>query len=324
MMFLTISVPILGALMVSAVSDLDLLLLAGLGVCAHIFGFLLNDFIDYDIDRLSTPGRTSPLIRQQFSRSQIGMMATGALPLALLIYFGLLGAQSVPAVFALGGSVCLSIVYNLTSKTGRFPKLLSEIALATSIGLLCLCGVLAFRSSIPAHVWHFVFNLTLGLLLLNSVPNHLKDIKNDFVAGAKSFPIWMGAHINHAGHIMIPFGVKCYAVLLQFMIVGGYLSYIWLYSFSIWRLGVAFFLILLGTAHLHAILNLSSVAHIRNARPLLSGYYHFAALLFAAWLSLPLPIQAALILITLRLVIVPVSIIFRVWQFPYQVSYDKP
>src|SRR5690606_1323219 len=86
-------------------------------------------------------------------------------------------------------SIGLSLVYNLGSKWGPMPRFVVELALALSVGALCLAGGLSVAATFSQAGLVFTGTLTLVLLLLNSVPSGLKDLKTDYEFQARSFVI---------------------------------------------------------------------------------------------------------------------------------------
>ena len=64
----TVSIPILGALTVNPHLTIGNLFALGMvGLSAHIFGFSLNDAIDYSLDKATTSRQSRPLITGRIS-----------------------------------------------------------------------------------------------------------------------------------------------------------------------------------------------------------------------------------------------------------------
>lgn len=49
---------------------IDLIALAGIGICAHFFGFVLNDLMDYSLDKESPYRQNSPLVSGEVTQLQ--------------------------------------------------------------------------------------------------------------------------------------------------------------------------------------------------------------------------------------------------------------
>ncbi|HLA42429.1 MAG TPA: UbiA family prenyltransferase, partial [Aggregatilineales bacterium] len=255
---LTISVPMLGAL----VADEHLpvhgwFALALVGLSAHLFGFGLNALIDLPLDR-SVPGlQNQPLITEKLRYSEALIFTLLQIPFAIGIY--IVVANDSRAGFAiLCLSIILSIVYNLWSKRGRIPPLIAEIALAGSVSLLCFSGVL-IRDNESA-LKGGVFAMTLGavLLLLNSVPSGLKDIKTDAAFGVRSFVLAFNAQIDDRDRLIIPLKLWIYCGVLQ---VSIWIGFLWLAA--IVRPGIFLSILILllslyGALHLRMLLTVRS------------------------------------------------------------------
>jgi 4-hydroxybenzoate polyprenyltransferase len=209
----TMSVPVLGAAsavpMASGGRVLLLLLLVGLS--AHVFGFVLNDLLDLDIDQAE--GRRTPLTVGSVSvRSAVGL-CTLQLPVLALAYLIGLSGGAIGALLA-AAALALSAGYNLWSKRGHVPPLLAEVALGASISTLALSGSFAVSESPPAASYYLAVALGLVVHQLNSVPSGLKDLVSDHLYGVRSFVIAAGCRVSDGGQVAIPGWLRRYAELL--------------------------------------------------------------------------------------------------------------
>ena len=302
------SVPLLGAFSAGVqASGLELAGLALIGLCAHCFGFSLNDLIDLPFDRQAPYRQTSALIAGLISRNAGWAFVLLQVPLAIGIY-ALLGGRAL-GIGALCTSIALSVVYNLWSKRGRIPRILPELALAASISLLCLAGALLQPGQPGVISILFASELGLVLLLLNSVASGMKDLKTDQATGARSFVLSTRSGMLDEDQMQLSPTLRAYCLVLQGMI--------WLGSFSLvillqpgWLITVLVIaLSLFGALHLRMLLFMKSFSALRQAMPLLNGFYNYTALallvsggmplwlfwiygLFAAWL-LSIPLRAS-------------------------------
>jgi len=326
---LTMSVPVLGALAGGKpVSTALLLALALLGLSAHYFGFGLNDIIDHRLDR-TVPGRArSPLVSGALKSWQAWLFVLGQIPLALsLYYFGLPGQRTGSAgLVILSGSIGLSIIYNRWSKWGRLPSWLAEVALAASIGGLCLVGSWSQAASGPVAMplseasLLFAATLSLILLLLNSVPNGLKDLKTDLAFGAHSFVIAAGCRLSGQEQLLISKRVWGYSLGLQAVIWVALLGLTLLFQPPWWLGGLALLLSLYAGLHLRLTLASPTITALRQARSFLSGYYNYFALSTLLIEHMPISLQIWYGLCLLGLLALPWYIGFSVWRRRYQRS----
>ena len=124
---------------------------------------------------------------------------------------------------------------------------------------------------------NFSVSLTLLLLLLNSVPSGLKDLKTDFECGAKSFVISAGSKMLDSDQMFIPKKLWIYSTILQILIIIGLILMTQLFSTS-WQINFLVILLAIYAAlHLRMILSLKSFTRLRKSDPLLNGFYNYYA-----------------------------------------------
>jgi 4-hydroxybenzoate polyprenyltransferase len=318
---LTMSVPVLGGLSLTGpLPNHHLWGLALLGLCAHFFGFAFNDIIDYPLDRQAPGRQRSPLVSGQFSLKQAWGFTLVQVPAALVLYH-LVAPGNYPGLGWLWLSIGLSIIYNLGSKWGRAPRFVAELALALSIGALCLAGALSTGPSLPWRSQVFILTLSLLMLLLNSVPSGLKDIKTDLAFGARSFVIAAGASITTTDKLMISKRLWVYSFSLQLLILAGLSYLVYLYQVP-WWIGLgASLLWLYSGLNLRMILALPTFSLLHRSLPLLSGYYNYFALSLFVISAMPLYLQLVYSLSIGGLLLLPWYLGFYVWRKRYQVDW---
>ena len=211
-MALTALVPVVGALVYMgettpgapvAVSD-DLLPLALLfitGCLFHVFGFVLNEWADLDVDRASRDLTEKPLVAGVISAKEALAIAVGAaiasfIPLALV-------TQDPWAFILLGLAIAAGAVYDLYGK--RVPL---DIVLAGSLTLLLATGVVASGKFDPASQPHVIILLCLASLQFlqnlfqNAIEGGMKDADHDAAAGARTFAAVLGVHVKEGDLVM--------------------------------------------------------------------------------------------------------------------------
>ncbi len=211
-MALTALVPVVGALVYMgeatpgapvALSD-DLLPLALLfitGCLFHVFGFVLNEWADLDVDRASRDLTEKPLVAGVISAKEALAIAVGAaiasfIPLALV-------TQDPWAFILLGLAIAAGAVYDLYGK--RVPL---DIVLAGSLTLLLATGVVASGKFDPASQPHVIILLCLASLQFlqnlfqNAIEGGMKDADHDAAAGARTFAAVLGVHVEEGDLVM--------------------------------------------------------------------------------------------------------------------------
>jgi len=315
---LTMSIPALGALTVGEnVGWRELLVLGLLGLCAHIFGFVLNDIIDFRLDKKIPSHQKHPLVTGEITHKQAWLFVLLQVPTALFLYkFLLNGTHS--ATLLLGGSFGISVIYNLWSKWGSLPRIFPELALALSVGLLAIVGALYKTTTLPINSIVFAFTLTIILLLLNSVPNHLKDIKTDQEFGVISFVLSVGSKFSGEDKIIVSPKLVSYSAFLQTIISFCMIALFYFYQPSLLKSAIIILLTIYAGLHLRMILKMDSLVQLRRSIPFLSGFYNYFALGLFVIDKAPKSIIVFYSFFVLALFALPFGLAYRIWRNRYQ------
>lgn len=272
---ISMSVPIFGGLILNQNIDFTSYIFLGLlGLSAHLFGFGLNDIIDYDLDIKVIHRKNSPLVKGSMSKTTAWILTLVQIPIMYLIYILLLTPSSL-GIIILTSSIVFSVFYNLWSKKGNISKFFAELSLALSIGLILLSGTLSFSTQLSIEALLFAISMTLVLLMLNSVPSGLKDLRTDSLSGARSFVISSGCKMLDDNRIHISKKIKFYSFTLQVLIfislsIEAYLLQIYWYNYLLICV-LCFF----SYAHIKAILNKETIDDFNSFNPLLNGFYTY-------------------------------------------------
>jgi 4-hydroxybenzoate polyprenyltransferase len=218
---LTAVAPVLGALAMGEESLLRLVLLFIVGAGAHIFGFVLNDYIDMRIDSLSSELRQRPLVSGTITPNKALGFALGGL--AVMMSLGYLLVIGHPrAVVVLGFAALLATIYNMISK--QLAGM--DIFVASAVFFLCVFGAV---SAAPDNEILYVSRLgwvvcTLGglqVLFMNIVAGGLKDIDHDSRGGGRTLAVALGCRVTgDDDRLEIPgtFRSLAYAIQLVFLL----------------------------------------------------------------------------------------------------------
>ncbi|NIP35477.1 MAG: hypothetical protein GWN39_10970, partial [Thermoplasmata archaeon] len=165
-MALTALVPVVGALVfmgepssgtVPPAGEVvpELMALFVTGALLHVFGFVLNEWADLEVDRASKDLQDKPLVSGAISPDEAKWIAV----LAAVGTFLALGFVTFDpwAHGALLGSVLLGGAYDLWGK--RMPL---DVLLAGSITLLLLSGAIALGGFDPTYAPHITLLLCVG------------------------------------------------------------------------------------------------------------------------------------------------------------------
>ncbi len=176
----------------SLLPDLALLFVAG--ALFHVFGFVLNEWADMEVDRASRDLTDKPLVSGRVSPREALAVALGC---ALLCYVPMALVTREPLVlFVLTMSILMGAAYDMFGK--RVPL---DVLLAGSITLLLLAGALASGEFDLGSMRHWTLFGCLGALQFlqnlfqNAIEGGIKDADHDAAAGARTFAVVTGVRI---------------------------------------------------------------------------------------------------------------------------------
>ena len=203
---------VIGALAVSGfVLDPDhFIILFGIGLLAQIFGFVLNDLMDLDLDKTSSYLTERPLVKGTISKKSVTVLLTVCFILGFTITwiaYGSLLLMGVLLLITLSGSL-----YDCYGK--KFAG--SDLFVAIASGLLCLYGALATSTPLSALglvAWIVIFTAFLQMLYMNIVDGGLKDADHDFSSGVKTLAVKLGVKADPV--LQIPNTFKLMAIILR-------------------------------------------------------------------------------------------------------------
>jgi len=210
-MALTALAPVVGALVFMEVPSSwddglatallpDLLLLFLMGALLHIYGFVLNEWADVEIDRASPDLQDKPLVSGEISVNEAKWTAMGA-ALLTFVPLALVTLEPWPHI-TLAGSIMVAGAYDLWGK--RFPL---DVLLAGSITLLLLVGAQALGGFDPSYDPHITLLVCIGglqflqNLFQNAIEGGIKDADHDAAAGARTYAALLGVRIDRNGDL---------------------------------------------------------------------------------------------------------------------------
>jgi 4-hydroxybenzoate polyprenyltransferase len=211
---LTGMTPVLGAIVTNYYNPIVLLILYLIGICTHIFGFTLNEYLDVDIDKKSKDLKNKPLVKGTISKQGALTFAFSAIIVGYLLIFILINSFCCPGFFAIIFYTLswLAIgLYDLTSKKLRG----TDIILALWIGLLGLFGGFAVSTSPDGRVF-IIGALAFFQLWIQNVLAGLKDVQHDELGSGTTASLRMGVRIEN-NRLIVPLRFQAYVYFLKFM-----------------------------------------------------------------------------------------------------------
>jgi len=201
--------PVFGALAMFETSPWRLLTLFILGCGAHIFGFVLNDYIDARIDKHSDELSERPLVSGTITPGKALAFAFFGLFIMLFLGLLLIWPSVIPAFLILLLAAGSSTFYNLVSK--RVPGM--DVFVAGAVGLLTLFGSSSVSMEFTPLAYDMALLAFLQVMFMNIVAGGLKDIDHDYKAGGRNLAIALGCKVieKKKDKLVIPMGFKALA-----------------------------------------------------------------------------------------------------------------
>ncbi len=206
--------PVMGAIVMQQYDIIILVLLFLIGFLGHIFGFVFNDIIDYNIDKSSKEINERPLISGTISLRNAKLFAFGSMAVAFLIslYLAYSTNRFFPLII-LAISASFIILYDIAGKKIPF----TDIFVAIGVFFLILYGastVLDTLSSLTTLTWIVCVLGGIQVMFMQIVAGGMKDIENDFNRGVKTLAIQMGVRVTE-GRLQISPSYKALAYGIQ-------------------------------------------------------------------------------------------------------------
>lgn len=206
--------PVMGAISMQQYNIFLLLLLFFVGFFGHTYGFILNDIMDYKIDKTSKVESSRPLISGTISIKKAWIVAILALILSFVIafYISFTTNSFFPLIILLISAVFVT-TYDLISK--KLPFM--DIFVVLGIFFLIFYGAISQVgniSDITKLAWIVCMLGSIQTLFMQVVAGGIKDVENDLLSGGKTGAIFLGVRIIDS-KLVIPMGFKAVAYFIQ-------------------------------------------------------------------------------------------------------------
>ena len=231
---LSMGAPVLGALAQNSHLLLWQFVVLGLvGLCAHIFGFVLNDVVDWELDRTNPVNRDRPLVRGFVPRKIAAVGAGFRIPLALLL------SMTLPYI-TLSTCLLLLVAFGLAAIYDLFGKKLPTLVVATdfslgaSEGILLVWGAATAAGSINQLVILMGIYLSLQMTLVNMLMS-FKDLKYDIEFGVRTSIIWLGVRVDAQGNPVVSVAMRLCSLVLATSAMAVYVATL---LFGLWNMSM--------------------------------------------------------------------------------------
>ena len=208
------SIPaVFGALTTDSWNLEEIIILFFIGMLAAIFGFVLNDYADIKVDKMTPDLSARPLVKGTIKPIYALYLAISAAILHYIIVFiaMILGIfqTNIIAIIILTTAAFFSIIYNLYGK-----KIVgSDNFVAAATALYCLFGAFVVTNILTGLTWIVVIVTFIQVLYLNAIIGGIKDVDHDYKVGGKTFALWIGVRANK--QLTIPISFKISALILR-------------------------------------------------------------------------------------------------------------
>lgn len=206
--------PVMGAIAMEFYNIPMLFLLFLVGFFGHTFGFVLNDIIDYRIDKSSKEISDRPLVSGTISIKNAWIFAISSMTIAFIVafYIALATSHFFPLI-VLATAAFFVTLYDTISK--KAPGM--DIFVALSVFFLIVYGssiVVDSITQITKLAWIVCALGGIQVLFMQIVAGGMKDIENDFKKGAKTLAVKMGVRVT-TGILNVSLSYKALAYVIQ-------------------------------------------------------------------------------------------------------------
>ena len=206
---------VIGALTVGVTDLYNLILVFIIGAIACVYGFVLNDYADIELDKLVDVLHKKPLVSGEVSKNgalitTIFLMLLAFLFMSILWYGQTIDIYKIMAIMCIVIAGFLGTIYDLYGK----KIIASDFLVALSVALIFLFGALSFGK--PNVITWVIFALTFNnLLYMNAIQNGIKDADHDYKMGVNNIALNSGVKVR-GENLFIPTGFKAFGMGIRF------------------------------------------------------------------------------------------------------------
>lgn len=185
-----------------------------IGLLGHIFGYVLNEYIDIEVDKKLSYKIQKPLISGIIPNKNALIISITAFILAYIIVFAYF--PYFLSIVLLSIAAILTIIYDVYGKKIPF----SDFFVAGTLATFLLFGASTLNTRIPDIVYIASLIFFFDVVFMNFVEGGIKDIDHDSKAGAKTMATRMGVMIKEDKLLITTrFKIFAYALRIFFFIL---------------------------------------------------------------------------------------------------------
>ena len=231
--------PVIAAITVGVYDFYNLLILFIIGAFAAIYGFILNDYADVELDKLIKELHGKPLVSGDISRKNAITICVFCILFAFL-FISILWYGKTLDNFKFAAIICIILAGVLGSIYNLYGKKIagSDFFVAISMGLVFLFGALSFGR--PTILIWIIFLLTFNQTLhMNAVEGGIKDSDHDFIMGVNNIALRSGVKVDK-DKIFIPHRFKAFGMGIRlfstFLLFSPFVFFG--YEYNLWQIVV--------------------------------------------------------------------------------------
>jgi len=233
--------PVLSAISMGDFEFNNLAVLFLIGMLAHIFVFVQNDYYDIKIDKESKYVSKRPLVSGNITERKAAFLYMGSFFLAIIL--------AIVFVFSIFSFLVLLSTFLFLTLYNKYSKRFFGMEYVLSLGVFScgIFGALTVSNNItlfPVLISAFAF---MQWLFSVGISANLKDVEFDTKQGVRTTPTVFGVKVTNKKTIM-PFSFKLYAfgIKIIHILIAGFpflLGYSSIYVFNLPIPGIFFLLI---------------------------------------------------------------------------------
>jgi 4-hydroxybenzoate polyprenyltransferase len=199
----------------------SLFVLFFIGLFYHIYGYVLNDYADIELDKKSVDLTKKPLVSGLIPKNHaLFIIVSAAISTYILtvIFFPYL-----ISIFLLSCAMILAAIYDMYGK--KIPGF-SDFIIAGSLAFSFFFGASVVSLSFTSITLLVGLLTFVSIVFVNVVEGGLKDVDHDFLSGGKTLATMLGVKVNE-GRLIITkkfigaayglIGMICVVLLFLFM-----------------------------------------------------------------------------------------------------------
>jgi 4-hydroxybenzoate polyprenyltransferase len=290
-----------------------LIILFVIGILYHVYLFVLNEYADIEVDKLSKDLTKKPLVSGDISpRSALGVVISAAIATFFLtiIFF-----PSLAAVLFLTLALIFGALYDFYGK-----KIIgySDLLVAASLAFIFLYGAGTVSNQLTNIVYIIAGTIFVAIVFANAIEGGLKDVDHDYLGGARTLATIMGVTVKERALQITKrfrfFGYSLIGICFVLLLFLGYQDEVNLFGADYVKLTIIAVMIVVMLATSYKLLNLKIFDRTKIKRL-------YAILNSAGGVTLLIILVPLIgIEVTLILLVVPIS-----WYVAFNiVLYGKP